>query len=329
MTPARTATIALGLATVIWGATFPAGKLALDGMAAQVPPSGARWIPIWISAARMLIALPIFVLICPRSIRGLGWREFRDSFAIAFPGALGIALGGWGLQEASVTVTAFLTNLTVVFTPVFGTLFFRERLSRGLIAGATVAFLGVFFLTDPIGGRFGWPEVLVLGSALSFAVQIHFINRFTKNRDAEAMTLGLMIHLAWMYLLPLLIFPAGRALLSLRFFAPLPDGSWLSRWGVLGGVLFLAVFGSVIGIWVFMRWQREIPATRASVIYALEPVFAALLAWGLLQEPMGRGKIAGGILILAGNLVCELWGRTPESAKRGDPVLDIQDEGGG
>lgn len=311
MNLARRATVYLLLTTVVWGSTFPAAKLALDAMTPRVATAERRLVPIWLQAARMALAAALFALLCPRAVRALGRRELRDSFIVAFPGALGLAANSWGLQEATPTVTAFLTNLTVVFTPALGLLFFGERPGRNLLAGAAVAFAGVVVMTGPGGGRFGWPEVLILASSALFALQIHFIAKYTRGRDPEAMTLGLLFHMAWLFVLPLLLLPEGRALLTWRFFEPLPAGRWIDRWAVAGSTVYLALFASVLAIWVFMRYQREIAPTRAAVIYCCEPVFAAALAAALLSEPMTAPKVAGGALILAGNLVCEIFRPRP------------------
>ncbi len=314
MTRDRKATLILLLTTVIWGSSFPIARMGLDAMAGQVAAEGRWLIPIWLTAARMILAMVVFVLVCPRALLGFRRRDLRDSLWIALPGAVGITLGGWGLQQASVTVTAFLTNLTVVFTPVLGFLFFRERLARALILGATVAFGGVVVLTNPSGGAFGWPETLVLLSSLCFALQIQLIPLYTKDRDPEAMTFGVLLHFTWLMFLPLLVLPAGRSMLSLRFFQPLAEGRWIDRWAVLGSTVYLAVLASSLAVWVFMRYQREIPATRAAILYSCEPVFAALLSGLVLYEPMGWRKLAGGALILGGNLVCELGKKSAPTA---------------
>jgi drug/metabolite transporter (DMT)-like permease len=64
-------------------------------------------------------------------------------------------------------------------------------------------------------------------------------------------------------------------------------------------------------MWIFVRYQKELPATRAAVLYCVEPVFAALLALWILREPMTVRKAAGAAVIVAGNLVCELFKRKP------------------
>ena len=75
----------------------------------------------------------------------------------------------------------------------------------------------------------------------------------------------------------------------------------------------LAVFGSVLALWVFYRFQRYLPATRAAIIYSLEPVFAAGMAWFFIGEPMTLRKIGGGAIIIVANLICESGTRPSRS----------------
>jgi drug/metabolite transporter (DMT)-like permease len=52
--------------------------------------------------------------------------------------------------------------------------------------------------------------------------------------------------------------------------------------------------------------QRHTDATRTSVIFTLEPVFAAVFAYFLLHEVPTPRTWVGGLLILAGILTAEL-----------------------
>src|SRR4030095_6806502 len=74
-------------------------------------------------------------------------------------------------------------------------------------------------------------------------------------------------------------------------------------------VLYTAVACSVVAMGVLNRYQRDISATRASVLYMLEPMFAAVFALLFTGEAMTPRKIVGGAIILGGNLLCELIGR--------------------
>ena len=66
---------------------------------------------------------------------------------------------------------------------------------------------------------------------------------------------------------------------------------------------------------VLNRYQRDISATRASVLYMIEPVIAALFAALLTGEAMTWRKALGGAIILLGNLACELMGRRAPEEK--------------
>src|SRR6185295_15168834 len=74
-------------------------------------------------------------------------------------------------------------------------------------------------------------------------------------------------------------------------------------------VVWTAIACSVIAMGVLNRFQRDIPATRASVLYMMEPVFAGVLAVLFTGEEMTGRKILGGAIILGGNLLCEVIGR--------------------
>src|SRR6185503_9053989 len=120
----------------------------------------AKWAaPFIVSLIRFGVAALAFVLIAPKAAgRAFRREEFRGSFWIALLGFSGIIVHGWGLREGSSTIISFLGNLTVITTPIFGILFFKERITRALMVGAGLAMMGAWLLTNHSGGGFGWPE---------------------------------------------------------------------------------------------------------------------------------------------------------------------------
>jgi drug/metabolite transporter (DMT)-like permease len=64
-------------------------------------------------------------------------------------------------------------------------------------------------------------------------------------------------------------------------------------------------------VFAVQTWaQRHTPASRAALLFALEPVFAALAAFAFAGERLGGRALAGSALILAGILRVELKPRT-------------------
>lgn len=309
----RRASLWLLSTTAIWGSTFftmQIGTRTLVRLGASEPAAALMF-----SSLRFVAAAILYALIAPRTLRALGRREWLSSLPLAALMVLGLGSQGLGLLDGSSTMVAFLTNLTVIFVPVYGLLFFRERFSWGLVAGALIAVAGVWTLTDPTGGAFGRAEWLGLAAAMVFGLQIQLINRLTAGRDAGAMTLALFVHCAWMCTLGTLAVPGGAGALAPSFVARA-----VGTFDVAWTALYLAVFGSIIAVFVFMRWQRELPASRAAIIYCLEPVFAAGFGIALAGDGAGWRLFAGGALILAANLVCELTTSRARPSRTGGPM---------
>lgn len=77
--------------------------------------------------------------------------------------------------------------------------------------------------------------------------------------------------------------------------------------GLVFDIAYLGILGSVVAIYVMNRYQKDTTPTKAVVIYALEPVFTVTFGYIFLREMLGPKQIAGGLLILAGVVISELW----------------------
>jgi drug/metabolite transporter (DMT)-like permease len=278
--------------TVVWGSSFFSMKL---GMAGMEPHVGLAAAPTAYLLFRFALAAALYPLVFPKVLRRLDRRTILDGLLLAAPFYVGFILQASGLPRTTATVSAFLTNLTVISTPLVGRLFFREALRGQVLLGAALALVGVAVLTNPTGGGLGWGEVLTAASALAFAFQVQGTNRVTRRSDPEAVTFVMFLSAVVLSAATLLVLgvPPAAFVRSLRG----TDVAWT---GVLNAVLC-----SVVAITVMNRWQREITPTRAVVIYSLEPVFAAILAAAFGGESLTWRVWAGGAIVLLGNWVCE------------------------
>jgi drug/metabolite transporter (DMT)-like permease len=84
----------------------------------------------------------------------------------------------------------------------------------------------------------------------------------------------------------------------------LPSGS-----GQWAAVLYMATGAGVFALWGQTWAQARMSATRAAIVMTLEPVFAAFFAVVVGQEGLTVRMLVGGLLVLAGMYVVELWGR--------------------
>lgn len=295
----RRATLWLLSMCVIWGSSFAVMKLGEESLAAALGPAAA---PTAFLFLRFVVAAAIFPFVFSRALRLLTPRIVRAGILLSLPFYAGFILQVSGLHHTTATVSAFLTNLTVVVTPFLGRLVFRERMTWGNAAGASVALLGVYVLTDPSGGAFRIGEVLTAVSAVAWAMQIQMTNVLTRRHPPEALTFVMFCCAALFSGATLLVMGTDPVVLARACLAP--HVGWT--------VLFTATVCSIVAITIMNRYQRDLTPTRAAVIYTLEPVIAAALSAAFLGEPMTLRKLIGGAIIVGGNLVCERIGRKGE-----------------
>lgn len=107
--------------------------------------------------------------------------------------------------------------------------------------------------------------------------------------------------LAWLFFIDGFIMPA---IWVARRGPALPAGAWkLARFGIVGGLIAMASFGSV------MLATRIDSVGQAAVLRETSTVFAALIGWLFLREPVGSRRLMLILLIAAGAVIVELGNR--------------------
>ncbi len=204
-----------------------------------------------------------------------------------------------GQIETTASKAAFLTGLSVVMTPFAAYARTRRLPSLENAVGITLAGLGFLLLTFPGGaGPINRGDVLVFACAIVFAFYIVEISLRTRSHDALWLT---TVQLAVVMVVAAVLGAVARLAGAAFELRPLVwEGTFLRS------VLYLGTIGTV-GTFVTQTWaQGHMSATHAAIIFALEPVWAALLAAWFLGERLGVSGWWGGALVLAGIVISEL-----------------------
>lgn len=266
--------------TLIWGSTFVIMKFALSEVS-----------PLFFVAIRFLIATGILVLIFRSRLLSIS----RD--ALIKGGALGILLGlGFatqtiGLNFTTASKSAFVTGTMVIFTPLMQFIIERRFPTVGNIVGVGSVSLGLYFLTSPAGSEFNIGDALTLICAILFAIYIVYLDVISKEIAADHLT---FIQIATVGIL--------CALLAV-FFEPISFEPTSLFWSSL---IYLTLLATLLTTYVQTRHQKYTTPTRAAIIFSLEPVIAAIMAYFILNEIIGTLGVFGGALIVAGLLISEL-----------------------
>lgn len=265
--------------TAIWGGTFLAVHVAMQH-------SG----PLFFVGVRFLAAGLISALVFRRALRGIRQIDLGAGAAIGAMIFVGYGLQTYGLQTIPSSTSAFITALYVPLVPLLQWIVFRRRPGVSTLAGVVLAFAGLLLVAGPQSGAgLGAGEVATLISTLPIAGEILLISLFASRVDFRRVTV-----------VQLLV--AG----SLSFvFMPIigesiPSFSWV--WLVAA----LALGASSCLIQLTMNWaQRSVSPTRATIIYAAEPVWGGLVG-RLAGDRLPALAILGAVLIVAGTITSEL-----------------------
>ncbi len=263
--------LALLLTTVIWGATFPATKAALD----QISPLsflflrfllGTLLILLWLAASRRRLHYDRTVL---------GASALTTVFLF-----LGYVLQTVGLQHTTASNSAFLTALYVVFVPLI-----LMRVDRRVVMATAIAVAGLWLLIKP-DTSMNIGDLMTLGCAVAFAGHIICLERFTRQVDAPSL-------LVWQMLAMTVLFLPAPWWEESPSSAFSPTAVLLIGLGVTG---VLATLAFAVQMWA----QQLVPAQQVALLFASEPAYAAWLSWYFLGETLDmQGWIGSALILLA------------------------------
>ncbi|WP_217184992.1 DMT family transporter [Streptomyces sp. AC495_CC817] len=272
--------LALVAITAVWGSTFLLVHWAMEH-------SG----PWFFVGLRFLVAGLISVLIFWRSLRGIRWSDIGAGAAIGLMIHLGYGLQTLGLQTIDSSTSAFITAMYVPLVPLAQWAVFRKRPPALAFVGAGLAFVGLLLIAGPdaLSLTLGFGETATLVSTLPIVGEIILISVFAGRVDLGRIT---VVQLLTAGVLGFLTMPVANE--------SVPDFSWV--W--VGAAIGLGAASCLIQL--TMNWaQKSVSATRATIIYAGEPVWAGIIG-RIAGERLPVTALIGGGLVVLGILASEL-----------------------
>lgn len=254
--------------TLIWGSTFAIIKETIE----TVP------VPILL-AIRFSFAALILLWVKPER------KTLIPGLILGVLSFVGYATQSVGMLTTTASKAAFITGLSVILTPIVGAIWLRHRVPLRAWLAAVLALTGLGLMTlNPHEGLV-MGDFWVLGTALAYALYIVYLGEIAAHHKPLVLT-SLQIIVV--------------ALLSWGWAAP--DLHVLKNLSAsaIYALLYLAIFATALVLWLQALAQRVVPAYAAALIFALEPVFAAIFAYVLLGETLSpQGWLGGALVVLA------------------------------
>jgi drug/metabolite transporter (DMT)-like permease len=288
----------LFLSPLLWSVNYLVSRMA-PGVVAPHMLALVRW-----SIAGLLLAAFAWPELRAKRLQVLhkGWQYL-------VLGALGMWIcGAWVYVGARTTVAtniALIYALSPVFVALASTLWLREHLGKWQWAGVAMAFAGLVHVV--IKGQ--WSNLLqvqwvvgdawILACTISWTAYSIFLKRWPSSFTPIA-RLVLIIAGGVTVLLPL-------ALLEAYSGWPMTQTVWGSQALLL--MLAAGLIPGAAGYLAYSTVQKELGAARASLTLYLGPLYAALVAWAVLGEPILSYHAVGAAVILPGIYLASRVGR--------------------
>lgn len=273
---------------VVWGSTY----LAIRVVVHEMPPLCAA--SLRFAAAGLVMALVAFY-----TDRAHGWPSRRQWLDYAFVGVLLLSIGNGLVMWAERSIPSGIAALIVATVPLW--MLLLDGLRPGgepwtlrVWIGTLIGLLGVAFVARPEGqvSAGHWPGVLGLQiAALSWTVGSLYAQSLKKRLPLfTASAIEMLAGSAMLFLESRLV---GE---DLGLMTVASSHSWLA-------LLYLGVFGSLVGFTAFAYCLNELPARIVGTYAYVNPVVAVALGALILKEPLYSSLLVGGALIVVAVLL--------------------------
>ncbi len=276
----------LSLMALFWAGNQVLGR----AVAGHVPPvalSFLRW------SLATLILLPFAM---PHLRRD--WPVVRQKWL--FLGFLGVIGGGAfntlqyiGLNYTTALNSLVLNSMAPIMIAIACVLLFKDRLTVTQMVGTVISLTGALVVVAR-----GKPEVLATLSLNRGDLMILFAMAITAVYTAY---LRLRPEIHWITFLFTMFLASGLFNLPLVLIEMFVFGQFVqpTLFTVLA-IAYVSIFPSILSYLCFTRGVELIGGVRAGIFMHLIPLFGALMAIGLLGEPLAAFHIVGFVLIVTG-----------------------------
>lgn len=282
--------ILLLLATILWGCAFVAQSVGMDHVG-----------PYTFQAVRCFMAviglMPV-IAIADRFkkdektfvSRWCDPKLWKAGLLCGIPLFLACNLQQFGLLDTDAGKSGFLTAMYIVIVPVIG-FFLKRKTSIMVPISVALAVVGLYFLSCVGVTQVSTSDLLLLGCAFMFAVQIIFVDRYAGSVDPIRLN----------------TIQAGVcAVLSAIIMAFTETPTWQSIGDCWLPLCYTGFLSMGIGYALQIIGQRDMEPTAASLIMSLESVVAVVAGALILQETMTGYEALGCGLVFAAVILSQV-----------------------
>ncbi|WP_245673265.1 DMT family transporter [Endozoicomonas ascidiicola] len=288
-TKALRADLLLLLVSAIWGFAFVAQIKGMDHLG-----------PFSFNAVRfafgVISLLPVYFLLENVAQKKSKVKKYDNDLLFKWGPLTGVVLflassfQQVGLLYTTAGNSGFITGFYIILVPILGIGLGHTTRPATWIGGA-FALAGLYFLTVKDDLSLNKGDLLTMGSALMYAIQILLIGWLARNVHPLRLSL---VQFSMVALCSLLVALATEVI-TLDAIAQ-----------SMGPLLFTGVLSTGVAFTLQTIAQKDAASSHAAIIMSLEAVFAVIGGWLLLNEQLGTAGILGCTLMMVGMLLSQL-----------------------
>lgn len=277
--------VALFAIAIVWGTTYLGIRIAV------------HTIPAWFVAGfRQVVASSILlaILLYKREFKWIGWKSFGRQILVA---SLMIIVANGMTTVAEESIPSGLTSLLTALSPIvvfLGSLIFGlQKPSLKGFVGVIIGFSGVAFIfRDGIGDildpNYKTGVVYLAIAILGWAAGTIYTKKYT--HKSSNIFLDLFYQFAY---------AAVAQLIIACFVSPTTQFTQWS-WQSIAAIVYLGVFGSVVGFFCYNYALKKVSATEVSILSYFNTIIAIFLGWLILNETVTYDLLIATVLIILG-----------------------------
>jgi len=274
--------LALAAVCIFWGTTYLAIRIAIE----TLPPA-------FVIFARFTLSGSILLIVA--RIQGAHIPKGPELWIACVCGVMILGIGNAAAVYAEQLIPSGLAGLFTTLSPFWMTgieaLMGGERLHIPTVAGMLVGFGGTALLLLPGTGAGAFGHSTLIGfSIMQLGVVGWTLGSLIQRRQpikAHPIVIGAIQQLAaGLLYIPVVAFVPERAIV-------------FSQRSVLG-LLYLVVFGSIVGYSAFIFAMDRLPIAIVSVYPYINAVVAMGVGWLFFREPFGLREFSAMLIIFSG-----------------------------
>ena len=287
--------ICIATAVIIWGSAFIPQSISMDLID-----------PFTFLFFRNSLAVVFLVLLamffdfgkCSMKESAAKWRDprlWKAGFLCGLGLCMGTTLQQMGLVYSDAGKAGFITAMYIVLVPILG-LFLKRKPTKGAVAGIILAVIGLYLLSCVGVTQVNKGDLLLMGCALGFAIQILCVDLWGEGID------GFRLNCVQAFVV---------VVFSLVMMLTTETVIMADVKAAFGSIAYAGILSSGIAFSLQIIGQKDLDPTAASIIMSMESVVAVICGAIILKETMTVWEISGCVLMFIAVTLAQL----PEKKK--------------